>query len=119
MRFSFIDRHRNEFPVYLMCDVLQVSPSGYYAWRQRPWSPVRQRWESLCKAVREIFESFRGIYGSPRVHRELLARGIACCVNTVAKIMQQLGLRSKVKRQFRPTTNSDHGNDGIRMGGIV
>jgi transposase InsO family protein len=108
MRFCFIDGHRREFPIRLMCDVLQVSPSGYYAWRRRPHSAARRRWESLCDAVREVFESVRGIYGSPRVHRELLARGIACCVNTVAKIMQELGLRSKVKRRFRPTTNSDH-----------
>ncbi len=108
MRFSFIHGHRGEFPIWLMCDVLQVSPSGYYAWRRRSQSAARRRWESLCDAIREVFESFREIYGSPRVHRELLARGIQCCVNTVAKIMQQLGLRSKVKRQFRPTTNSNH-----------
>ena len=108
MRFSFIDRHRDEFPIGLMCDVLQVSTSGYYAWRGRAKSAARQRWESLCEAVREIFESFDGIYGSPRVYRELLARSIRCCENTVAKIMRKLGLRSKVKRRFRPTTNSGH-----------
>lgn len=108
MRFAFIHAHRCEFPTRLMCDILQVSCSGYYAWRQRPRSTARQRWETLCTAVREVFESFRAIYGSPRIHRELLARGITCCVNTVAKIMQQLGLRSKVKRRFRPTTNSNH-----------
>ena len=108
MRFAFIDAHRCEFPIHLMCNVLQVSSSGYYAWRHRPRSTAQQRWESLCQAVRDAFESFRAIYGSPRVHRELLARGIKCSVNTVAKIMRQLGLRSKVKRRFRPTTNSNH-----------
>jgi len=61
--------------------------------------------------IGSIFQEFRGIYGSPRVHEELIRRGIDCCVNTVAKLMRQMGLISKTKRAYRPrTTDSRHGH---------
>jgi transposase InsO family protein len=109
MRFDFIEANRREFPVSVMCSVLDVSTSGYYAWRTRPASGRQTRRQSLCESVRAVFEDSRGIYGSPRVHMELVRRGIDCCVNTVASLMQQMGLRSRTHRRFRPrTTDSSH-----------
>ena len=109
MRFEFIDNHRRVYPIELMCNVLEVSKSGYYAWRSRPTSTRACRTRSLCQAIREVFEEFRGIYGSPRVYEELTRRGIACCKNTVAKLMRQMDLRSKTRKAFKPkTTDSRH-----------
>lgn len=108
MRFQFIDQHRHEFPVATLCRALEVSASGYYAWRQRPASGREERTRWLGEIVRELFHEFRGVYGSPRIHQELVSRGVACCVNTVAALMRLMGLRSRVCRRFRPcTTRSD------------
>jgi putative transposase len=98
VRFAFVRDHRAEFPVDLMCQVLGVSRSGYYAWRAR-----------LVEQIREAHEESRSVYGSPRVYRELKARGVACCENTVAKLMHTHGIRSKARRRFVVrTTDSRH-----------
>lgn len=109
MRFAFIRDHQGEFPVELMCEVLGVSRSGYYAWRDRPPSPTALRRERLVEQIRQAHEEARSVYGSPRVHRELEAQGIACCKNTVAKLMREHGIRSRVRRRFVvQTTDSRH-----------
>ena len=109
MRYPFIEAHRGEFPVRLMCKVLRVSHGGYYGWRRRPKSMLRRWQERLSGLIREIFEEFRGIYGSPRIYRELGKRGISCSKKTVAKLMRSMSLRSKRKKRFKPTTtDSDH-----------
>lgn len=110
MRYAFVRDHHGEFPVEVLCDVLGVSRSGYYAWRDRPPGPAAARRERLGEQVREAYHESRSTYGSPRVHRELKARGIACCENTVAELMRAQGLRSKAVRRFVPrTTDSRHG----------
>jgi transposase InsO family protein len=109
VRFAFIRDHRGEFPVDLLCEALGVSRSGYYARRDRPPSPRAIRRERLAEQIREVHEEARGVYGSPRVHRELEARGVACCENTVAKLMRAHGIRSKAVRRFvAQTTDSRH-----------
>ena len=109
MRFAFIRDHQAEFPVGLLCEVLGVSRSGYYAWRDRPPSPRAVRRERLAEQIRQVHEEARSVYGSPRVHRELEARGVACCENTVAELMREHGIRSKAGRRFVPrTTESRH-----------
>jgi len=106
--FRFIDQHKGRWPVRLLCQALEVSPAGYYAWRQRPRSARRQRRDALLVEVRAIHAEFRARYGSPRVHAELAARGQGCCVNTVARLMREDGIRAKTARKFRCTTDSDH-----------
>jgi transposase InsO family protein len=109
VRFAFIEDHRQEFPVDLMCQVLQVSRSGYYAWRRRPPSARQQRQAELDQRIQQAYRAGRGAYGSPRVYRELLADGAACCENTVAKRMKVQGLRAKTQRRFVVhTTDSQH-----------
>ena len=109
MTFAFIDEHRDQWPVHLLCAALDVSPAGYYAWRDRPASARQQRHDALLVEVRAIHAEFRARYGSPRVHAELAARGQGCCVNTVARLMREDGIRAKTARKFRCTTDSNHG----------
>ena len=73
MRFAFIHAHRCEFPIRLMCDVLQVSASGYYAWRHRGPSARARADEALMERIRAIHERSRGTYGVPRMQVELAA----------------------------------------------
>lgn len=93
----------------LMCDILEVSRSGYYAWTKRPASTRSQRQKELAEEIRKVHAESRQIYGSPRVYQELKAAGVSCCENTVAKIMRENRLFSKVRRRFVvQTTDSDH-----------
>jgi hypothetical protein len=109
VRFAFIDDQRGQFPVELLCEVLGVSCSGYYAWRNRPPSPTATRRAELVERIRGAHRESRATYGSPRVYRELEARGVACCENTVAKLMRENGIRSKARRRFVPrTTDGRH-----------
>jgi len=108
MTFRFIDQHKDQWPVRLLCETLEVSPAGYYAWRQRPTSAHQQRRDALVVEIKAIHAETKARYGSPRIHVELKARGQACCVNTVAKLMRASGVAAKTARKFRCTTDSDH-----------
>jgi transposase InsO family protein len=106
--FRFIDEHKGQWPVRLLCDALGVSPAGYYAWRDRPASDRRQRQDALLVEIRAIHAEFKARYGSPRLHAELVARGQGCCVNTVAKLMRAHDIRAKTAKKCRCTTDSNH-----------
>lgn len=109
MRYRFIEDHRRRWPVALQCEVLRVSRSGFYAWRTRSPSASRRRREALVAAIREVHAESRAVYGAPRVHAELAARGRICNRKTVAKLMKQQGIRSRSYRRFRVrTTDSNH-----------
>jgi putative transposase len=111
VRFAFIRDHKARFPVAVLCDVLKVSRSGFYAWSRRPPSPAARRRDQLVGAIRQAFDDSRSTYGSPRVYRALKARGVACCENTVAKLMKAEGVRPKARRPFAVrTTDSRHGH---------
>jgi putative transposase len=109
VRYQFVEGHRDRWPIRLMCEVLGVSPGGYYGWRRRPPSPRRQRRDALVAAIKAVHAEVKARYGSPRIHAELVARGEACCVNTVAGLMRRYGVAAKTKRKFRCTTDSNHG----------
>jgi putative transposase len=109
MRFAFIQRHRDRWPVHVQCHVLQVSRSGYYAWVRRPPSERAQRQQKLTGLIRQVHAEIRQTYGSPRVTIELQAQGEWVCENTVAKLMRRGRIRSKIQRKFVPrTTDSNH-----------
>ena len=94
-----------------MCDVLQVSRSGYYAWATRPPSQRQRRQEELIEQIRRAHEQSRGTYGSPRICAELVEQQkIGVCVNTVAKLMKRAQIRSvRARRRFAvSTTDSKH-----------
>ena len=91
-----------------MCKVLEVSPSGYYAWRKRPQSATAQRRRRLTVIIKAIHQQSRQNYGSPRVYEELQARGESCNVKTVARIMRENDIVAKRRRKFKVTTDSNH-----------
>jgi putative transposase len=107
--FAFIEAHQAQWPVRVMCDALEVSPSGFYSWLSRPPSLQEERREALAGKIREIHAEVKGRYGSPRVHAALDGADGARSVNTVAKIMRDNDIRSKTARKFRcRTTDSNH-----------
>lgn len=93
-----------------MCRMLAVSESGYYAWYKREPSPRQREDERLTEQIRQAYDRGRQVYGSPRVHAELRAQGIACGKNRVARLMQQAGLQAVQKRHRVHTTDSQHGD---------
>ena len=100
--------HQTEYPVTLMCSLFQVSRSGYYAWIKRPESKRSRENRELSQEIAIIHLESKGIYGSPKVHRELRRRGKQHGKNRIARLMRKDGLYSKTKRKFRVTTDSSH-----------
>jgi transposase InsO family protein len=91
-----------------MCDVLEVSPSGYYAWRDRPESKRAQADRALIGEIRRVHADNRAIYGSPRVHAALRAEGCRVGANRVARLMRHHGIQGRHKRRAPRTTDSKH-----------
>lgn len=109
MRFAFVKEHRLLWPVSVICRVLKVSRSGFFAWLKRPASARSLRQQELIKKIRIAHQENRELYGSPRVHRALRIDGQAVSRNTVAKLMRQEKIRAKTRRKFVPrTTDSSH-----------
>jgi putative transposase len=111
VKFGWIDEHRGQWEVRRMCRVLEMSASGYYTWRQRQHDPgaAAVRRKELLEQIGVEQERGRGVYGSPRIQAGLAERGVRVCVNTVAKLMKQAGIRALRSRRFRPmTTDSRH-----------
>ena len=92
----------------LMCRVLEVTRSGFYAWRKREPSARARKDQRLRIEVRVIHRAARGRYGSPRVHAELQAHGERVSRKRIARLMRLEGLQGKKRRRFRKTTNSEH-----------
>ena len=109
MRFNLIAAEKACYPVALMCRVLKVSRSGFYAWRQRPASAHTLKDQTLKLEVAAIHAQSRGRYGSPRVHAELRAQGQRIARKRVARLMRVAGLRARTPRRYRCTTDSRHG----------
>ncbi len=108
MRFRFIEGHREVFLVRVMCSVLHVSASGYYAWRGRPESARAQANRALVEDIRRVHASSRRRYGSPRVHASLQAEGKRVGCNRVTRLMHEHGIQAHRRRPFRKTTDSNH-----------
>ena len=104
MRFQFIRGHRDEFPVTRMCKVLNVSPSGYYAWRNRPVSAREMANRELYNKIEAVYNESHEIYGSPRIYRDLKKQNVACSENRVARLMRLRGLRAKQTKLYKTTT---------------
>jgi putative transposase len=110
LKFACIELHVMEFEVRLMCRVLHVSPSGFYAWRKRSPSSRSVADQRLALRIRAVHAEMKERYGAVKVYRELKGGGISCGKNRVARLMRADGLRSKRMPAFRVTTNSRHGN---------
>lgn len=108
MTFQFIADNAHEQPVTWMCDALDVSASGYYAWANRADSKTQQWRDKLVEAIEEIHADVKQRYGSPRMTAELNARNHDCSENSVAKLMRVHEIRAKTPKRFVRTTDSKH-----------
>jgi putative transposase len=108
VRFAFIGAEQARHSVAILCRCLRVTRSGFYAWQHRPVSGHAVRDRQLRTLIRTSHESSRRSYGSPRVHADLHAQGIAISRKRVARLMRQDGLRARVRKRFHVTTMSDH-----------
>ena len=109
MKFELVKAEKAHYPVAVLCSVLSVSRSGFYAWQKRPAQAARARADAaLVIEIRAAHHLGRGVYGSPRVHAELKAKGVCVSEKRVARLMREGGLRARQKRRFRRTTDSNH-----------
>ena len=108
MKYDRIDGLRPQYPVAMLCRLLNVSEAGYYAWRRRPPSPRSQENARLAIEIRLAHERTRQTYGPERLQVELADHGIHAGVDRIKRIRRELGLRCRQKRKFRVTTDSRH-----------
>jgi putative transposase len=101
VRYRFIQEEQAHYPVRLLCRVMQVSRSGFYAWRKRPKSVRAKRDEALTDRIRAIHVQSRSNYGVPRIHAELRDQQLNCGKKRVARLMRSAGLRGKCKGENR------------------
>ncbi|MDN4066213.1 MULTISPECIES: IS3-like element ISRso20 family transposase, partial [Ralstonia solanacearum species complex] len=113
VKYAFIERSRHRWPVSMLCEVLEVSPSGYHQRKQQtvPDRPHRGRItdDALLTHILAIHAQVKGEYGWPRMWKELVARGVRVGKERVRKQMAQHGIRARHKRKYIATTNSNHG----------
>lgn len=110
MRFRIIADCCDEYPVRVLCDALDVSPSGYYAWRTRPESPRKAANRQLLDDIRRLHDAHRQRYGVPRIHAALRADGHTASRGRVERLMRRHGLRAQRAKAYRVcTTDSRHG----------
>jgi putative transposase len=109
MKYQFSADHQQAYAVTVMCGVLEVSVSGYSAWRKREPSQHSREDAQLAEKVNTAFQSNRRVYGSPRIHAELHAQGIPCARKRVARLMRELGLSARRPGHRTTTTHSEKG----------
>src|SRR5215213_901633 len=92
--YEFIKAQRGQYNVQALCRVLEVAPSGYYAWLQQPLSNRAQEDARLLRLIRAAFVASHGIYGAPRVFLDLREMGETCSKHRVERLMRQANLRA-------------------------
>ncbi|TDT99121.1 putative transposase [Azorhizobium sp. AG788] len=102
MRFAFIAKHRSIWPVAWLCDALDVSRSGFYAWLNRSPSEHARQDDVLATAIDRSFKSSDRTYGARRVWHDVLAEGLSCGLHRVERIMREHGLRARPRRRGLP-----------------
>ncbi len=107
MKYAHIERCRPRYSIQMMCRLLGVSRSGYYAEKTRPESNRSKQDRELMAEIRRVHAESRGVYGSPRIHAELADEGYGVGRHKVARLMRLARLRGCPKRRFRVTTKRD------------
>jgi putative transposase len=102
-----VEREKASYPIAMLCRVLGVSPSGYYAWRTRGPSARAQADAALLARIRSAHEGSRRTYGAPRIHADLRAAGVRCGRKRVARLMRRAGLVGCHRRRYVGTTVQD------------
>jgi len=107
MKHLFIEQHKDEFPIVVMCHVLGISESGFYAWRKRSTCRRKREDAHLTQQIRQVFVTHQGRYGSPRILRELRDEGINCSRKRIARLMRKAHISARRKRRRVITTTRD------------
>lgn len=108
MKYVFIRNHESLFSIEKMCKVLEIGSSGYFKWKSKPVSHRMRRKNEIKQQITDIYFASKQRYGSPRITIEFNSLGYKISRITVAKYMKELGLRSKLSKKFKVTTNSKH-----------
>jgi len=112
VKYAFIERNRRHWPISVLCEVLDVSPSGFHQRRQRVAQNKPHRGhvsnDALLAHIKAIHAQVKGEYGWPRMWKELVSRGVRVGKERVRKVMAQHGIRARHKRKYIATTNSNH-----------
>ena len=104
-----ISAEKENFPVTLMCRVLKVSRSGWYAWESRARPTAREAGDAeLLAKIQAVHAASRSTYGSPRIHAQMRRDGVQVGRKRVARLMRSAGVRGRVRRRFVVTTDSRH-----------
>lgn len=106
-RFGFVDREKAHYPVNLLCQLLKISRSGYYAWSKRPRSARALADEVLTEQIRSFHDASRKTYGAPRIHDDLSDAGVHVGRKRVARLMRAEGLQGVHRRSWRHATKQD------------
>jgi len=107
MIYAFIASQERDYPVQMLCEVLEVARSGYYAWQRHGPSVRQQHDDALTNKIEAIFQDSQKTYGSPRVIHELYKKGYHPSRKRVARLMAKKGLIARPKPRFRVTTQAD------------
>ena len=108
MKYAWIYTQRDAYALQALCDTLGVSPSGFEAWKRGGGRQKRLSDAQLLTLIRAVHAETKGAYGSPRVYRELKARGIPVSRDRVARLMRNNDIRARHKRRYKATTDSRH-----------
>ncbi|WP_246124596.1 IS3 family transposase [Bizionia gelidisalsuginis] len=108
MKYAFIKNNETIFPIDKMCKVLEINFSSYYKWKRSSANSNLLWKEQIKRLITQVYFEFKQRYGSPRIAMELRKRGFKVSRITVAKYMKEMGLRSKLSKKFRVTTDSKH-----------
>ncbi len=108
MKYQFVEEKRKEHSINILCHVLEISRSGFYAWLSRPVSDREESNQQLLLKIRESHERSRETYGYRRIYYDLHAELKTLGKNRVFRLMQHYGIRAKTKRKFKMTTDSNH-----------
>lgn len=106
MKYAFIREHSEVHKITRLCALLEVSSSGFYDWFDRPESNRTRENRELTEKIQRSHQASRGIYGSPKIHKDLQEAGETCSEKRVARLMHVAGIESKVSRKFVVTTDS-------------
>jgi hypothetical protein len=108
MRYEFIRANERQFRVGRMCEVLEVSRSGYYRWLTTPGSHRSRQNQRLKIAIHRIWEASYKNYGAPRIHRQLVNEGWHVSRPRVGRLMRAMGIASRIRNKWIKTTDSAH-----------
>jgi putative transposase len=103
-----IDTEKKAYTITLLCELMQVSRSGYYFWRKRGKSERQKEYEKLIPIVQEAHRIATGTYGARRISEEVEAQGTTCGRTKAKTLMKLAKIAAKQKRKFKVTTNSKH-----------